>query len=127
MRALILTAMLLIPISLELSSAQTADEQSLRQGVNFIQSKTYTARQNAVLLKLYEGLRVADVSDGLDMVGLPDRGLVHHSIVPSWRDLDSLKHQFRGIALTLRYVPSQRPHLPAPGEDFSKWEGDWYG
>lgn len=126
MRAVILTAMLLIPISLRLSSAQTAEEQSLRKGVNFIQTGTYTAQQNVVLLKLYEGLRVADVSDGLDMVGLPNRGLVHHSIQPSWRDLDSLKHQFRGIALTMRYVPSQRGHLPEPGEDFSRWEGDWY-
>jgi regulator of RNase E activity RraA len=119
--------MLLIPISLRLSSAQTAEEQSLREGVNFIQTRTYTAQQNVVLLKLYEGLRVADVSDGLDMVGLPNRGLVHHSIKPSWRDLDSLKHQFRGIALTMRYVPSQRGHLPEPGEDFSRWEGEWYG
>lgn len=126
MRALILTAMLLIPVLFRLSSAQTADEQSLRQGINFIQTGTYTAEQNAVLLKLYEGLRVADVSDGLDMVGLPNRGLVHHSIKPSWRDLDSLKHQFRGIALTMRYVPSQRGHLPEPGEDFSRWEGEWY-
>lgn len=80
MRVVILTAMLLIPISLRLSSAQTAEEQSLRKGVNFIQTGTYTAQQNVVLLKLYEGLRVADVSDGLDMVGLPNRGLVHHSI-----------------------------------------------
>ena len=126
MRALILTAMLLIPVLFRLSLAQTADEQSLRQGVNFIQTRTYTAEQNAVLLKLYQGLRVADVSDGLDMVGLPNRGLVDHSIKPSWRDLDSLKHQFRGIALTVRYVPSQRGHLPEPGEDFSNWEGEWY-
>ena len=40
------------------------------------------------ILKLYEGLRVADVSDGLDMVGLRDAGLMDQSIVPLWKDID---------------------------------------
>ncbi|MBN2287858.1 MAG: RraA family protein, partial [Candidatus Glassbacteria bacterium] len=26
----------------------------------------------------------------------------------------------------MRYVPTQRPALPAPGQDFGAWEGHWY-
>ena len=32
----------------------------------------YSAEEDTALLKLYEGLRVADVIDGLDAVGLPE-------------------------------------------------------
>jgi hypothetical protein len=44
------------------------------QDRGFISVTTYTAEQDKKILKLYEGLRVADVSDGLDMVGLQDVG-----------------------------------------------------
>jgi regulator of RNase E activity RraA len=108
-------------------TAQTASDDQLRSGINFIETKAYSTEQNERLLKLFRGLRVADVSDGLDMVGLSGTGLVDQSIHASWRDLDSLKHQFCGIALTLRYVPTQRIDRPAPGEEFPKWEGEWYG
>jgi 4-hydroxy-4-methyl-2-oxoglutarate aldolase len=108
-------------------TAQTAPDAQLRSGVNFIPTENYSAEQNERLLKLYRGLRVADVSDGMDMVGLAGTGLVDQSIHPSWRDLDSLGHQFCGIALTVRYVPTQRVASPAPGEDFPAWEGAWYG
>lgn len=106
--------------------AQSASDEQLRSGINFIPTETYTAEQNERLLKLYQGLRVADVSDGMDMVGLAGTGLVDESIHASWRDLDSLKHQFCGIALTVRYVPTQQPERPAPDEDFRLWEGGWY-
>jgi len=106
--------------------AQTAEEAALLQGINFIDTRTYTDEENAIILKLYEGLRVADVSDGLDMVGLPETGLVDRSIHPAWKDPDSLIHCFCGVAITVRYVPTQRPNRPDPNEDFSKWEGRWY-
>lgn len=122
--SILMPAMLLSSV---LCRAQSASDEQLRAGVNFIGTKVYSAEQNERLLKLYKGLRVADVTDGMDMVGLPGTGLVDQSIHASWRDLDSLKHQFCGIALTLRYVPTQRIDRPAPGEDFSQWEGDWYG
>lgn len=62
--------------------AQTADETALLKGVNFIETKVYSEQENAELLKLYAGLRVADVSDGMDMVGLPNTGLVDRAIHP---------------------------------------------
>jgi regulator of RNase E activity RraA len=38
-----------------------------------------------------------------------------------------MTHIIRGIAVTARYVPTQKPDRPAVGEDFSKWEGNFYG
>ena len=105
---------------------QTAGSDALRGGVNFIGTQVYSDEDNQKILRLYGGLRVADVSDGLDMVDLPGTGLVDPVIHPVWKDLDGLKHQFCGIALTVRYVPTQFKSLPEPGEDFPKWEGNWY-
>lgn len=104
--------------------AQTAGE--LAKGVNLIETQTYTAEENAEILKLYEGLRVVDVSDGMDMVGLPNTGLVSSEIHPDWVDTENLSHIIRGIAVTARYVPTQRPDRPQPGEDFASWEGHFY-
>ena len=82
---------------------------------------------DAEILELYEGLRVADVSDGMDVVGLRDVGLVDPRIRALWKDLDELDHQFRGIAVTARYVPANRvvPNPMSP-EEFAEWEGRWY-
>jgi 4-hydroxy-4-methyl-2-oxoglutarate aldolase len=103
-----------------------ADKAAMEKGVNFIVTKTYSAEDDARILALYKNLRVADVSDGMDMVGLPGTGLVDPSIHPAWVDLREFTHIFRGIAVTVRYVPTQKPALPAPGEEFSKWEGNFY-
>jgi 4-hydroxy-4-methyl-2-oxoglutarate aldolase len=108
------------------SFAQVPDKATLEKGVNFIATKTYSAEDDARILELYKNLRVADVTDGLDMVGLPGTGLVDQSIHPDWVDLKDFSHIFRGIAITVRYVPTQKPALPAPGEDFAKWEGNFY-
>lgn len=105
--------------------AQQIDKKELEKGVNLIQSKTYLAEDDAKILKLYEGLRVADVSDGMDMVGLPDVGLVDQAIHPDWENSD-LSHQFRGIAITIRYVPTQKKDRPEPNQEFSEWEGNFY-
>jgi len=106
--------------------AQSPDISALEKGINLLETKVYTEKENARILKLYAGLRVADVSDGMDMAGLPGVGLVDPAIHPDWVDRENLSHVIRGIALTVRYVPTQRPDRPAPGEDFSKWEGNFY-
>jgi 4-hydroxy-4-methyl-2-oxoglutarate aldolase len=107
--------------------AQQAEVSEMMFGYNFIESTWYTEEEDLELLALYEGLRVADVSDGMDMAGLPGTGLVDPAIHPSWVDYESLSHVIRGIALTVRYVPTQKSDRPEPGEDFSQWEGDFYG
>ena len=106
--------------------SQDLTNTEFKKGVNLIETKVYSTEENARILKLYEGLRVADVSDGMDMVGLPGTGLVDPAIHPDWVDLEHLSHQIRGIAVTVRYVPTQRPDRPQPGEDFATWEGHFY-
>jgi regulator of RNase E activity RraA len=122
----ILTTLLFCTMSVSSLSGQGATVEQLKHGVGFITTEAFSGEQNRQLLKLYEGLRVADVSDGMDRVGLPDVGLIHPSIQPAWKDPDSLRHQFRGIALTVRYVPSNHLDRPEPGQDFGAWEGNFY-
>ena len=80
------------------------------------------------LIKLYKGLRVADVSDGMDMVGLMNVGLVDQSIAPLWRDSENFEHQFTGIALTVKYIPSQKKQVPDKTdiESYKHWRDMWY-
>lgn len=113
-----------MPTSYVLS--QQIEKTELVKGINFIETKIYSDEENAEILKLYEGLRVADVCDGMDMVGLVGTGLVDPAIHPDWVDLENLSHQFRGIAVTARYVPTQKTDRPKPGEDFKEWEGNFY-
>jgi regulator of RNase E activity RraA len=87
----------------------------------FIPYKHYSQEENERILKLYEPLRVADVSDGMDIVGLTDVGTVDESIRPLWRDTDTFKHRVVGIAVTARYVPTnKRVHTMDP-KQISQW------
>ncbi len=106
--------------------SQQPSESGLSGGKNFIPTKIYSADDDAHILELYKDLRVADVSDGMDMVGLPGTGLVDQSIHPDWVDLSGFSHVIRGIAITVRYVPTQRPAQPAQGQNFGEWEGNFY-
>ena len=48
-----------------LFSNQGFSQPDVSKGVNLIETQTYTQQENLELLKLYETLRVADVSDGM--------------------------------------------------------------
>ncbi len=115
-----------LPLAASTVFAQEPGRAELEKGFNFIETKIFSDQENVRILKLYEGLRVADVSDGMDMVGLPGTGLVDPAIHPDWVDRDGFSHHFRGIAVTARYVPTQRPDRPRPGENFGDWEGHFY-
>ena len=125
-RSTIILSMLVLLIISTPARPQTAEMEALQKGINFIPTQVYSAEEDAALLKLYEDLRVADVSDGMDMAGLTNTGLVDPAIHADWLDPDSLRHVFRGIAVTARYVPTQRPGRPQPGQDFAAWEGNFY-
>lgn len=110
--------------------AQDADKTAVdyRAGKNFIPTKVYSERDDQKVLKLFGGLRVADVSDGMDAVGLQNIGLVSPEVRALWRDTKHFTHRVIGIAVTARYVPTNKP--PAgrkKTEEFDKWVGDWYG
>ncbi len=102
------------------AAAQPAVDGSL------MTTQRYTMEQDQRLLRLYEGLRVADVSDGMDAVGMPDVGLMDPSIGSLWRDLEGFTHQFRGVAVTVRYVPTNKPVPRLTPETFAVFEGTWY-
>jgi len=111
-------------------SAQESDKpnvEELRTGKNFIATKVYSAQDDAQILKLFEGLRVADVSDGMDKAGLANIGLMSPEIHAAWKDTKHFTHRFIGIAVTVRYVPTNKP--PArnmESSEFDRWVGTWY-
>jgi regulator of RNase E activity RraA len=79
------------------------------------------------LLELYNGLRVADVSDGMDIIGLRDAGILDQKIEALWKDTENFTHRICGIAVTARYVPTNRVvKNPMTPEEFKKWESEWY-
>lgn len=86
----------------------------------------YSSEEDREILRLFEGLRVADVSDGMDIVGLQDVGLMDRRIGPLWRDLENFEHRIVGIAVTARYVPTNKRANKMSPEEFRKWEGQWY-
>ncbi len=68
-------------------SAQQAVETSIPDKVRlFIPYKDYSAEDNKRILDMYSWLRVADVSDGMDVVGLQDVGLVDPEGHALWKD-----------------------------------------
>ena len=92
----------------------------------FLPAPAASAEEDARILEAFRGLRVADVSDGMDMAGLQDVGLVAPEIHALWRDVEGFAHRLVGIAVTVRYVPTnRRPAAMAPDE-FRRWEGQWY-
>lgn len=79
------------------------------------------------LLALYEGLRVTDVCDGLDAIGLIDVCTMDWEIRPLWRDTETFRHRIYGIAHTVRFVPTSRI-VPRPMdlEEYKQWKSRWY-
>ena len=106
------------------SQAQPAD----RGGRNFIETRTFSAEDDQRILKAFDGLRVADVTDGMDFVGLHNVGLMNPEIHSLWKDPKNFGHRFVGIAVTVRYVPTQRPIAGGDKsyDEFRAWEGKWY-
>ena len=100
---------------------------ALRGGKGFIASPVFSAQEDQKLLALFSGLRVADVTDGMDAVGLQNVGLMEPEIRPLWKDTKDYTHRFVGVAVTARYVPTQRPAAgKKPVEEYDRWAGEWY-
>lgn len=125
--------MLLVLLCLFLIGGQTANGQVVTpEGVRILQNKSFDdspqARQE--ILELYEGLRLTDVLDGMDLIGLQDIGLMDNRIRPLWRDADSFSHRAVGFALTVRYVPTDvrvGVGSHASIDAAQEWKGDQYG
>jgi regulator of RNase E activity RraA len=118
-------AMLVALLALPALAADDVDK--LRAGATLMPTQVYSLDDDREVLKAFEGLRVADLSDGMDFVGLHDIGLVNPEIHPLWKDTVSYSHRIIGIAVTVRYVPTQQPPAGKRSEaDFDKWVGDFY-
>ncbi len=78
-----------------------AQELYTPEGVKMLENKSYDnsdeARQE--ILDLYQTLRVTDVLDGMDLIGLQDIGLMHKDIRPLWRDVDDFSHRVWDLPL----------------------------
>lgn len=125
MKAIVLS---LIGVSLVWGQASQQTRPAPPPSYQYLKAPTYTAEQDSQILKLYEGLRVADVIDGLDAVGLPEVTMMDKRIRPLWRDEQNFKHRIFGVALTLRLVPAQdtwKRH--ASHADQRKWETQEWG
>jgi len=109
-------------------AAQSAAAASLQSGKTFIETPVYSLEDDRRVLALFEGLRVADVTDGMDAVGLQNIGLMDPEIRPLWKDTEQFSHRVIGIAVTARYVPTNRPAAGrmATTEEYDRWAGDWY-
>jgi 4-hydroxy-4-methyl-2-oxoglutarate aldolase len=110
-----------------ISSAYSAVEQ-MRGGKNFIPTKVYSVEEDEQILKLFEGLRLSDVVDGMDKVGLKNIGLMSPEIKPLWRDTEHFTHRIVGTAVTARYVPTNKPNnSEMDSKSFNAWYDKWYG
>ena len=126
---IIVLCLLLMSLTLPVAAQapKAPDAASLRGGWNFISTPRFTEADDKAILALFKGLRVSDVVDGLDSVGLVDSGTMDPEIHALWRDTTGFSHRFAGIAVTARYVPTQRPHAGVmTTEAYDAWAGDWY-
>ena len=78
------------------------------QGVRLLMNKSFDDSEEArkEILELYKDLRVTDVLDGMDLIGLQDIGLMRKEIRPLWRDIENFSHRIVGFAITVRHVPT---------------------
>jgi regulator of RNase E activity RraA len=111
------TAMLSAPVA-----AQQPAEKSIPDKVQlFIPYKEYSPEDNKRVLDEYKYLRVADVSDGMDVVGLQNIGLVDPEIHALWKDTENFTHRVAGIAVTARYVPTNRREPKMEQKTINHW------
>lgn len=121
-------ALFLLAAGFALAAETPSRETEYRAGKNFIPTRVFTAAEDQKILQAFAGLRVADVTDGMDFVGLKNIGLMDTEIHALWKDYKEYRHRFIGIAVTVRYVPTQRGAPPAglSYEEFRAREGKWY-
>lgn len=103
-------------------------DDDLRRGANLLVYDDRSAEDPLPVVQPYQGLRVSDVLDALQAIGLQDTGMMDHSIRPLWRDhTETVAHRIYGVAVTYQYLPTHRPPAPrGPYEEFKKWHSDWY-
>ncbi len=78
--------------------------------------------RDLALLETVAKLRVTDIRDGLDWVGLHSKGSISPEIRPLYRT------RACGFARTVRHIPTQRKVPALSPADYTRWAYDfWYG
>lgn len=89
-----------------------------------------STEQREEIMELYEGLRVTDVTDGLDFHGFGyDLNQMSKDITPLYRDMEAFSHRVAGFAHTVQFLPTnKRRDLPDElgFENVTDWRDDWY-
>lgn len=80
----------------------------------------FNEKENQELLKLFEGLRVADVRDGLDYLLLHFNYSIPYTIKPLFRI------RVIGIAKTVRYLPYSGEIPKMSPKEYAEWMGYYY-
>jgi regulator of RNase E activity RraA len=111
-----------LPLLLASAPAQQPAEKTIPDKVKlFIPYSAYAPEENQRILDMYKYLRVADVSDGMDVVGLQDIGLVNQEIHALWKDTENFSHRVVGIAVTARYVPTNKREPKMDDRTIGRW------
>lgn len=126
--------LLLIVLAVNLSAAKAQKQPKLTTptGVRLLKNKSFDDSEKArkEILELYKDLRLTDVLDGMDLIGLQDIGLMNKNIRPLWRDVDEFSHRIVGFAVTVRHVPTDvrvgQNSFPSL-EGFKKFKSQQYG
>jgi regulator of RNase E activity RraA len=96
--------------SIPVTEAQKSNPSKLTtpKGTRLLENKAFDDSEQArkEILELYRDLRVTDVLDGMDLIGLQDIGLMKKDIRPLWRDVEKFSHRIVGFAITVRHVPT---------------------
>lgn len=110
-----------------LGSLHAQETPDPRAGKGFVPTPVYSESEDQKILELFQGLRVADVTDGMDAAGLQNIGLMDPEIHSLWRDAEHFAHRFVGVAVTARYIPTQNPAAGKMSvEAYDQWAGEWY-
>jgi 4-hydroxy-4-methyl-2-oxoglutarate aldolase len=127
----LLILMFCVPVSYT-QEKRTSQELTTPQGVRLLKNKSFddSAKARSQILELYKDLRLTDVLDAMDLIGLQDIGLMDKNIRPLWRDVEKFSHRIVGFAITVRHVPTDVrvgqnsfPNL----EGFKKFKSEQYG
>ncbi len=122
--ATVFTWGLLSSVGLAVDAIAPAGQEA--KGKTLIPYRMYSSQEDERILQLFDGLRVADVTDGMDLVGLQDVGLMDPAIQALWRDTENFEHRICGIAVTARYLPTNKRAGKMTPEEYKEWAGRWY-
>ncbi len=104
------------------AAGQQAAEKTIPDKVRlFMPYKEYSPEDNQRILGEYKYLRVADISDGMDVVGLQNIGLVDPEIHALWKDTENFSHRVAGIAVTARYMPTNKREPKMDNQTIGRW------